>query len=78
MKQYPEYELQQALLEVTAGKGIRETARAWGIPVTSLYHRFHGRQSKNTAYTHMQRLSQAQEDYLARWVQIQDALGAGP
>ncbi|KAK2061318.1 hypothetical protein LY76DRAFT_482513, partial [Colletotrichum caudatum] len=67
MKQYSEDELQRALDDVLAGCSFRQAAQKWGIPYPSLYHRFHGRQSKNTAYTHMQRLSQAQEDYLAGW-----------
>ncbi|KAK6212209.1 transposase [Colletotrichum tabaci] len=78
MKPYTELELQRALRDIDTHCSIRQAARNWGIPHHTLRHRFHGMQSKNTAYSHMQRLSQSQEQYLAEWVYIQDALGVAP
>ncbi|KAK6224541.1 transposase [Colletotrichum tabaci] len=78
MKPYTELELQRALRDIDTHCSIRQAARNWGIPYHTLRHRFHGMQSKNTAYSHMQRLSQSQEQYLAEWVYIQDALGVAP
>ncbi|OHW89549.1 hypothetical protein CSPAE12_11868 [Colletotrichum incanum] len=76
MKQYTEFELQQALADVADGHPIRQAARNWGIPYQSLQHRFHGRQSRNLAWADYQRLSQAQEASLAAYISIQYSLGS--
>lgn len=78
MKQYTEVEVTQAIEAVSSGKSIRKAALEWGIPRATLRKRLLGAQPHKQAAEHLQRLSPAQEDLLAKWVLTQAALGLPP
>ncbi|KAF4808962.1 hypothetical protein CGCTS75_v014791 [Colletotrichum tropicale] len=76
MKQYTEFELQRALKDIANGQSIRSAAREWIVPESTLRLRLRGGQSRNSAFADMQRLSQAQEEYLASYISTQAALSS--
>ena len=54
---YTESNLLNALNAVKSGSSIRQAARDWGIPLTTLHGRIVGRVSRREANEHTQRLS---------------------
>jgi DDE superfamily endonuclease/Tc5 transposase DNA-binding domain/helix-turn-helix, Psq domain len=78
MAQYTEYDLGQAILDVTNGQSIRKAALHWGVPRTTLRHRLQGSESRKEAFTSFQRLSPAQEKSLTTWILSQNDLGLPP
>ena len=51
MPSYTEDALTAAINAVNAGTPVKRVARDYGIPMTTLWHRLAGRQSKTTVYT---------------------------
>ncbi len=78
MPSYTENALAAAINAVNIGTPFRRAAYDYGIPEATLRHRRTGRQSKIDIYTSEQKLSPIQENRLAEWIRIQDALGLGP
>ncbi|MBE3047471.1 hypothetical protein IMZ48_34155, partial [Candidatus Bathyarchaeota archaeon] len=72
---YNESDLQNALLEVTAGATVYSAARRWRIPKTTLLYRSRGSTTRAAQSAARQKVSKAQEDNLARWALSQAALG---
>jgi hypothetical protein len=70
--------LQRAILANKEGLGLRNAAKLWGIPLTTLYRRVNGSKPRKVVAEARQRLSRKQETELAGWVRIQDALGNAP
>ena len=58
MPQYTEEEVRNALKDLRAGAGQRETAAKWAIPLTILRRRIKGGQTSRKGYERFQRLSQ--------------------
>ena len=78
MPKYTENALQSAILEVSSGTPLREAARHWGVPRTTLQNRLKGHTSRSIAYEPYQRLAQEQERSLAHWAFAQAVLGSPP
>jgi 4-hydroxybenzoate polyprenyltransferase len=78
MARYTEYDLGQAIIDVTKGQSLRKTARHWGVPLTTLHSRLHGQESRSEAAIPKQRLSPAQEKRLTQWILTQNDLGLPP
>src|SRR6266699_2783466 len=78
MPSYTENALAAAINAVNTGTPLRRAARDYDIPEATLQHRRTGRQSRIDAHTSEQKLSPIQENRLAEWIRIQDALGLGP
>ena len=78
MKQYSEAELLEALDCVANGTPIKQAAREYGIPRSTLQSRLKGHQSRSEGSADLQRLSPDQEKHLASWVSAQHALGLPP
>jgi hypothetical protein len=75
---YTEDDVQRALKEVAEGKSVRKAHLDWGVPRSTLQDRIYGRVPQKEAQEPYQRLSPVQEQRLANWVLIQEALGQGP
>ena len=75
---YTDANLLNALASINSGASIRQAARDWGIPYTTLHGRLTGRVSHREAKQHTQRLSHFQEASLVDWVLVQDQLGLPP
>ncbi len=56
----------------------RATARAFGISPATFSARLRGRSTRQVSHEHTQRLSPAQEDFLAEWILEQDMQGYPP
>jgi hypothetical protein len=78
MGKYTEYDLGQAVIDVTNGQSLRKAARHWGVSLTTLHNRLHGHESAREAHASSQRLSPSQEERLTRWILIQSDLGLPP
>ncbi|KZL83394.1 transposase, partial [Colletotrichum incanum] len=78
MSQYTEYEVNQALADISNGHSARDASTKWGVPRSTLQNRLKGIQPRDTAFADLQRLSVSQEAKLASWVQIQADLGLAP
>jgi DDE superfamily endonuclease/Tc5 transposase-like DNA-binding protein/Psq-like protein len=78
MAQYTEYDIGQAILDVTNGQSIRKAALHWGVPRTTLRHRLYGSESRKEAFASYQRLSPDQEKSLTTWILMQNDLGLPP
>jgi 4-hydroxybenzoate polyprenyltransferase len=78
MPSYSEDALAHALDAVKSGVPLARAAREWGIPRTTLRHRDTGKQAKSIAHAFQQKLSPVQENRLADWIRVQDALGVAP
>jgi len=63
---------------VNTGISLRYIVRNYSISEAILQYRHTGRQSRIDAYISKQKLSLIQENRLAEWIRIQDALGLGP
>lgn len=57
---------------------VAAAAREYGIPRTTLASRLQGHQTQQTSHQHQQRLTPAQEEFLADWILEEDAHGAPP
>lgn len=55
-----------------------EAAKAYAIPRSTLVSRLQGVQSHQTAHLHQQRLTSAQEAFLAEWILEEDSYGRPP
>lgn len=75
MPKYTEQDIQNAILDVLGGLGIRPTCRAHGVPRSTLQHRLKGVGTRSEGREQFQRLSAIQETHLVSWVLAQAALG---
>ncbi|RXG50412.1 hypothetical protein VDGE_30607 [Verticillium dahliae] len=75
MKRYTEEDVSNALQAIIDGCSTRKASRDWNIPATTLRGRLKGATTIREAKAPYQRLSQAQEQHLARWIIEQGALG---
>ena len=78
MPNYTEDDIKNALVDIENGKFVRQAAREWGVPKTTLKDRLDGAEPKAQAHTYRQRLSKTQEEHLTQWVLSQGALGYAP
>ncbi|KAK8050066.1 transposase [Apiospora phragmitis] len=78
MKQYTEKELQEALNYIANSTPIKQAAREYGIPESTLRSRLQGHQSRSEGAADLQRLSPNQEKHLVSWIIAQQALGLPP
>jgi hypothetical protein len=72
--------LQSALADLESGKytSIRQAAKAYNIPRSTLANRQHGKPPRNVAHEQQQRLTPAQEEFLTEWILEQDLQGYTP
>ncbi|KAK4140127.1 uncharacterized protein C8A04DRAFT_32334 [Dichotomopilus funicola] len=76
---YSDQDLHDALAKVREkGASVRAAALEFSIPYTTLRSRLHGIQLRREAHKSSQLLLRIQEEALARWVLIQEGLGAAP
>jgi hypothetical protein len=75
MYQYTEQDLLAALDDVRNRKSLRLASREWGILLSTLQNRNHGREQHAFASESQQRLLKIQEKHLSTWVLAQEALG---
>jgi 4-hydroxybenzoate polyprenyltransferase len=78
MANYTEEQLYQALLQIKKGRSICRVAKEWAIPKTTLLRRLDGSQPRKEAFQHLQLLSKAHEERLAKWILTQEAIGLPP
>jgi len=76
--QYTQESLEEALLDVSNGSTVREAARTWGVPRSTLQNRLKGYEPHSTAHSDSQRLSIEQEKKLVKWIKHQELLGLAP
>jgi len=74
VKLYTEEQVQRALFAVENGQKLREAAREYGIPHSTLNNRFHGTRTIQEAHNDQKLLSPEQEDMLAHWIRVQYTL----
>ena len=74
-KRYTEADITTAISAVEMGVSIRQAGRDQGIPEATLRHRIHGREDHQTGAQRLQKLSPVQENELAKWALVQEALG---
>ena len=69
-----------AIADFNAGKfeSGTQAARAYGVPKLTFYDRIGGKQPRQIAHQHEQRLTPTQEDFLTNWVLEQDLQGFAP
>ncbi|KAK8041339.1 hypothetical protein PG994_014346 [Apiospora phragmitis] len=65
MNQYSEKELQEALDYIANGTPIKQAAREYGIPRSTLQNRLKGQHSRSEGAADLQRLSPNQEKHFA-------------
>jgi hypothetical protein len=72
--------LQLALADLESGKytSIREAAKAYNVPRSTLASRQNGILPRNAAHEQQQRLTPAQEEFLTDWILEQDLQGYAP
>jgi hypothetical protein len=75
MHQYTEHDLLTAVNDVRNGKYLRLASQEWGVPLSTLQNRDHGREKHALASESQQRLSKIQEEHLSAWILAQEALG---
>jgi helix-turn-helix, Psq domain./Tc5 transposase DNA-binding domain. len=75
-----EQAIQLALAELNEGKftSARAAARAHNVPKSSLQDRKHGRVSNRVSHERKQRMTPAQEEFLAEWILEQAQQGFPP
>ncbi len=72
------YTLVLADLDNDPSVSLRQIAQIYGLPRSTLQHRWKGRQSAETFHAHRQRLSPHEEDALIRWLDTMTAWGWPP
>jgi len=72
------YTLALADLDNDPSVSLRQIAKIYGLPRSTLQHRWKGRQSAETFHAHRQRLSPHEEDALIRWIDTMTAWGWPP
>jgi transposase len=72
--------LQLALADLESGKytSIRQAAKAYNVPRSTLADRQHGKPPRSAAHEQQQRLTPAQEEFLTEWILEQDLQGLAP
>ena len=75
---YTEEDLRKACEEAVKTRRLRKVPRKWNIPPSTLYNRLHGSLPRKVPHQDEQRLTQAQEERLANWILLQQALGVPP
>jgi hypothetical protein len=72
--------LQLALADLESGKytSIRQAAKAYDVPRSTLADRQHGKLPRSAAHEQQQRLTPTQEEFLTEWILEQDLQGCAP
>ncbi|KAK1852830.1 transposase [Colletotrichum chrysophilum] len=78
MPSYSEDDVLRALAAIANGTSVKKAAFEHGVPRSTLQNRIRGVQTRDIAFSDLQRLSPTQESHLAEWVRIQAALGLPP
>ena len=66
MKQYTEYDIENALIDVDNGISVRKAAREHGVPRSTLMDRLAGALPSSIAFQTFQALSPVQEEHSAQ------------
>jgi len=74
----PEENIQEAIALVREGTSQKDAAAAWGVPPPTLSGRLHGRQSNKTVKISKQKLTPAQERFIADWALSEEHAGRAP
>ncbi|KAF7889298.1 uncharacterized protein EAF01_010031 [Botrytis porri] len=75
---YTEEDIAEALRAITNGASIRRASLDYGVPRTTLHDRIYGGVSHQKGAQILQKLSPIQENRLAEWILVQEALGTSP
>ncbi|KAF7909664.1 uncharacterized protein EAF01_003382 [Botrytis porri] len=75
---YTEEDIAEALRAITNGASIRRASLDYGVPRTTLHDRIYGGVSHQNGAQILQKLSPIQENRLAEWILVQEALGTSP
>src|SRR5205814_6433108 len=78
MPQYTEADVELAIEDVLEGVSIRRAALLRGVPRQTVNNRILGRQTNRQVNEANQRLTNAQEERVAKWILTQEALGYAP
>ena len=68
----------QNILGVDKYTSIRQAAKAYNVPRSTLADRQHGKPPRSAAHEQQQRLTPAQEEFLTEWILEQDLQGLAP
>src|SRR5271156_4109132 len=68
----------QNILGVDKYTSIRQAAKAYNVPRSTLADRQHGKPLRSAAHEQQQRLTPAQEEFLTEWILEQDLQGYAP
>ncbi|KAF7905173.1 uncharacterized protein EAF01_005694 [Botrytis porri] len=75
---YTEEDIAEALRAITNGASIRRASLDYGVPRITLHDRIYGGVSHQKGAQILQKLSPIQENRLAEWILVQEALGTSP
>jgi helix-turn-helix, Psq domain/Tc5 transposase DNA-binding domain len=78
MSTYSDQDLSSAVEDVKNGTPIRQAARLYNIPRSTLQGRLSGRNARRLISQEQQRLSTIQEQCLVDWIVRQESLGFAP
>ncbi|KAK2773435.1 transposase [Colletotrichum kahawae] len=76
MPSYTENDIINALKAIANGQSIKKAAFEHGMPRLTLQYRMKGVQTRDIAFSDLQRLSPTQESHLAEWVNLRTLLNA--
>ncbi|KAM7217247.1 hypothetical protein V8F06_007304, partial [Rhypophila decipiens] len=72
-----EQAIDQAIASVRQGTPFKKAAEEWGVAQTTLWDRLHGAQVDKEVKKTRQRLSEAQEQFIADWAKAEERAGRG-
>lgn len=72
------HNIKRAIEDAEIGTPVRESARNWGVPESTLRARLRGSQDMRNAKSAAQKLTQVEEQDLADWICDQERCGRGP
>ncbi|KAJ3780051.1 hypothetical protein GGU10DRAFT_236811, partial [Lentinula aff. detonsa] len=58
---------QQAILNISNGDTYRTAAQRQGLPMSTLWHREHGRSTRSEGHEHLKKLTTIEEKELRDW-----------
>ncbi|ELQ44992.1 hypothetical protein OOU_Y34scaffold00031g1 [Pyricularia oryzae Y34] len=73
-----EYRLLKAVQAVREGSSQAKAARAWTVSRTTLKRRLDGTVNRKQAHEHEQLLSNDQERFVNRWIEVEELAGRAP
>ena len=78
LDQEAQMEIAISLLQANPHQSIRQTARTFDLPQSTLNHCFNGRQSSRQSSQAQQKLSVIKEDSLIKWINTMASWGWPP